>query len=246
MKKFRITESDAKLLIFLLSVLLISGSYFFVYKKDMQQIKVMQQANSEKQNTVTTLLNMVPYEEQVRQKTAIIMEKTEEIISHFPSQVTTEKAITIIEKIEDMTGIQISEIGFTMNQPMELINPAAEEAVLTEEVPAQDDTENITNSTEDVGVESTSNSLSGYSSTMTLSYSASYEELKKAVTEIYKYSDRMCISGMAIGYDAATGNLQGNRTLTMYALEGTDQIYKDPNLVQTNKGSQNIFRTKKK
>lgn len=73
--------------------------------------------------------------------------------------------------------------------------------------------------------------FTGWRSTMTISYQATYAGLKESIDHIVNYLNRKSIGNLTISFDSATGNLSGDIEITSYALEGFGTTYEDPIII---------------
>lgn len=80
-----------------------------------------------------------------------------------------------------------------------------------------------------------------YSSTVTMSVSGNYEQIKQMIEGIQNYEDKRTITSMSFTYNRATGNLSGSMIMNLYALSGKDIMYEKPNTGQVQHGTSNIF-----
>lgn len=85
--------------------------------------------------------------------------------------------------------------------------------------------------------------ITGYQTSVVLSYQATYEGLKKCIDYINDYKERMNISALTASFDSTTGNLTGTVTVTMYALYGAGKRYTPPQISGVKLGTDNIFGT---
>ena len=82
----------------------------------------------------------------------------------------------------------------------------------------------------------------GYRSTVNVSFTSTYDSLKKVVDFINKSKDRMTISEISATADDEESVLACAMTIDMYAISGTGEVYESPNVSNGNTGVDNIFR----
>lgn len=245
MKKMKMSDSELKLLFLLISLLLIAASYFLVFNKGMAKAETIEEENAQNQILVQQLQNMVARRAQVEEDTVSLNQEVEDIIARYPSDVTTEKAIVIVQDIENISGMHVSSIGFLMGN-----------LVSTADVNGQTDTAETTAETTDAGTTTESsaagstttapvytNDSFGYYAELTINYSASYESFKNMITYINGIEDRMTIPSITGSYDSTTGELSGTITVNMYYLTNTGKEYEDPEINRVQDGVTDIFGT---
>lgn len=223
MKKVNLSNSETRLLILLLALILIAGSYFFIFNKCTTKAAEIEISNEELSQTVTQLEAMVDRQEEVEAQTAECNRLVEEIIAKYPSDVTTEKAIAVVKEIENMTDMHVSSISFLMDNligDIAALN-AAEETV--QSVPA------------DAKV--------GYYAALSINYDASYKGFKEMVDYINGLKDRVTIPSISVTYDNETDRLAGVITIYLYYLTNTGKEYEEPEIRGIGNGVENVFQS---
>lgn len=208
------SDSQTKLILLLLALLLLAGSYFFVYKKYTADASALEQQNVADKATVTTLEDMVSRRPQVEAETAAYKEIIQNIIKKYPSDLPTEKVISIVQNTEDFSGIHVNDISFQMDNLVM----------------------NFTQASEEIPVPPT-----GYMASLGISYVASYDGLKSMVDYIGRQTDRMVMPAVSATYDPMTDLLTGSITYNFYYLKDVDKAYIPPVVPDSGKGVESIF-----
>ena len=230
MKKINLSNSELRLLILLLSLICLSGSYFLVFRKTVNKAVEIEALNEQKRTELATLEQMVGHQEEVEAETTEKNQLIEDIIAKYPSDLTTEKVISVVQKIEDNTKLHVSSISFLSD------NAIGDIATLTE-------TTN-TGETEEGAVQAADSSgNAGYYTALSMNYDASYEEFKEMVTYINNMEDRVTISAISASYDNETDRLTGVMTINLYYLTNTGKEYKAPEINGIGSGKVNIFES---
>lgn len=210
MKQKKISDREIKLLILLAALILLAVSYFGIFQKYTQEAEAIEASNVEDAATLNQLQMMAAREEEVKQETEDMKRQREEIIAKYPADVTDEKAIVLVQGLEDATDAKVNSIAFLMNNTV---------ASTLWDVPK------------------------GYYDSLSITYEASYDSLKKWVLAVEESEDRMTIPSVSAAYDEETGNLKGVITVNMYYLLETGKEYEAPVITGINKGTSDIFHS---
>lgn len=223
MKKVNLSNSETRLLILLLALILIAGSYFFIFNKCTTKAAEIETSNEELAQTVTQLEAMVDKQEEVEAQTAECNRLVEEIIAKYPSDVTTEKAIAVVKEIENMTDMHVSSISFLMDN---LIGDIA-----------------ALNTAEETVQAAPTDAKVGYYAALSINYDASYKGFKEMVDYINGLKDRVTIPSISVTYDNETDRLAGVITIYLYYLTNTGKEYEEPEIRGIGNGVENIFQS---
>lgn len=114
MKQRKISDREMKLLLLLAALLLLAISYFGVFQHFSEEAEVLETANVEDAAALSKLQAMAAREEEVRQETEDMNRKREEIIAKYPVDVPQEKAIYLVQELENTSGAAVTSISFLM------------------------------------------------------------------------------------------------------------------------------------
>lgn len=248
MNKLKLSDSDKRLLVIFLAIIIVVCSYFFVFTKNMDKASEIEEQNDKDRATVQQMEAMEANLPQVRENIKELKQKEANIIARYPADLKTEKVIEILQSIEDNNNsdFHIKSISFLMGSPM--IAPTADgTAEGSTDTAAADTSSTEAASTETAASDGTeaaaapSNPVSGYYATIGINYEASYTGLKDMIEYVNTYEDRMTISDTSASFDSETGGLSGTMTLNMYYLMNTGKEYIPPEFEGISKGVTNIF-----
>lgn len=241
MEKIKISESDKRLLIILLAVVLLAASYFLVFNSGMKKAQEIETANLTDNQRVMQLESMVARQESIVQETEELKQKEKAIIAKYPVDVTEEKVISIVQDIENRMDFKVDQITFMMDNLVGTADAAADtESTSTEDTTGESTETSSGTGTAEAATDSFLGVTGGYAS-ITLNYTASYTGLKKMVDYVNQSSDRMTMTAITSTFDEETGKLTGVLTLNMYYIKGTDKEYEPPVIDGIDKGVSDIF-----
>ena len=247
--KMKLSDSDKRLLIIFLAIVIIACSYFFIFSKEMSKAQDLEASNTTDSATVQQMEQMEAGLPTVRKNIKNLKAKEKKIIGNYPSDMKTEKVIETLQAIEDDNegDFHISEITFLMNNPLiadtatdttgdgstaDTSTDSTDTTASTESTEAADTTDNSS---------SASQSVSGYYASIGIKYKASYLGLKDMINYVNEFKDRTTITNFSATYDSSTGGLTGEMTLNMYYLMNTGKDYVPPIFDYMQKGTDNIF-----
>lgn len=240
MEKIKISESDKRLLIILLAVVLLAASYFLVFNSGMKKAQEIEAANLTDNQRVMQLESMVARQESIVQETEELKQKEKAIIEKYPADVTEEKVISIVQDIENRMDFKVDQITYMMDN----LVGSTDAVTGTEGTSTEDTNGDSTETSSETGTADTATDSSvvtgGYAS-ITLNYTASYTGLKKMVDYVNQSSDRMTMTAITSTFDEETGKLTGVLTLNMYYIKGTEKEYEAPVIDGIDKGVSDIF-----
>lgn len=255
MKKIKLSESEIKLLCLLFALIVIAGSYFLVFTPKMDEAAVIEEQNITDQGTVNHLESMVARKDEVEKETAEYEQQIKDIIAKYPSNITTEKSIEIVRKLEKNTKVHMKDINFEMNNFVGIIGeqPAAEDTSGETQEAAEGQTDTEATQTQETAesdvmiseLSDNTDSSVGYYAQLTMNYEASYEDFKKMIHYIGELEDRATVPIVSSAFDAESGKLTGSITVKMFYLTNTDKEYVEPDPGNIRSGVKNIFKTKR-
>lgn len=211
-----LSKRDKGLLLFLVGVILVACSYFFMYKPSMEKKATLEAELATVQAREAELVkldeNMDFYVSEIER---LKIEKAE-YLACFPADIKEESEIMYAVELEENVDIKFPSLNYGTD-------------VL---VMGDNSTEN------------TEATLAGYCLPMSMSYQASYAGLKNTILHTNQHVYRMVIDSVTASYDAASGYLVGDMTLNQFYIAGTENAYQEPYVPTIEIGLPNIFGTR--
>ena len=254
--KIKLSDSDKRLLIIFLAIVIIACSYFFIFSKEMSKAQDLEASNMTDSATVQQMEQMEAGLPTVRKNIKNLKAKEKKIIGNYPSDMKTEKVIETLQAIEDDNegDFHISEITFLMNNPLiadtatdttgdgstaDTSTDSTDTTASTESTEAAESTEEAEDTADDSA--SASQPVSGYYASIGITYKADYLGLKDMINYVNEFKDRTTITKFSAIYNSETGGVTGEMTLNMYYLMNTGKDYVPPIFDYMQKGTDNIF-----
>lgn len=207
MKTIGISDKEKQLLFIVLSVLLLVCAYFFGFTKLMDQAELIENSNKQDQATLKELQAMFDKQEEKKAETKQYKDKIYEIVHKYPVRVPQEKAITILQMMEDTLcppdlnaenkgkDFHIDTINFSMNNlVMDFSGDGAPK---------------------------------GCFDVMGIHFTCRYEQFKSLLKYVLDYADRSTAPSVSVEFDQITGILSGNINYRMYYLTKTESEFDD-------------------
>ena len=255
MNKINISDSDKRLLLIFFAVLIFAGAYFFIFNPNMKKAAEIAAENDSDKAAVEQLQMMEAQLPAIKEQIIDLKEKQEAIIERYPSDLTTEKIIWVLQDIQTHNDFQVTEASFLMNNQLgavetESVDAATDESAdaastdtSTETVEASEDSTGQADAAAEASEDSTgqADTPAGYYATVSISYEASYKGLKDMIAYVNAYPDRMTITQSDSQFDKETGKLVGSMILNMYYITNSGKDYVKPDFGSSTKGVENIF-----
>lgn len=246
MNKIKLSDSDKRLLIIFLAILMVTASYFFFFTRSMSKASDIEDGNTKDKTQVQQMEQMEAALPQLRENMKNLKQKQADIIAKYPSDIKTEKVIWILQDIEDHNDYHISDIAFAMYNPLQITPDVSDTTDTSADESSSDTTEETTNTetTDDSSTDTATNNVqavTGYYASIGVKYDATYEGLKDMLAYVNEYSDRITITDFSSSVDSETGRLTGDMTFSMYVITNTGKDYVEPKFDMMLKGVQNIF-----
>lgn len=255
MNKINISDSDKRLLLIFFAVLIFAGAYFFIFNPNMKKAAEIAAENDSDKAAVEQLQMMEAQLPAIKEQIIDLKEKQEAIIERYPSDLTTEKIIWVLQDIQTHNDFQVTEASFLMNNQLgavetESVDAATDESAdaastdtSTETVEAPEDSTGQADAAAETSEDSTgqADTPAGYYATVSISYEASYKGLKDMIAYVNAYPDRITITQSDSQFDKETGKLVGSMILNMYYITNSGKDYVKPDFGSSTKGVENIF-----
>ncbi|HKL80576.1 MAG TPA: hypothetical protein VJ888_09110 [Mobilitalea sp.] len=233
MRMSKISDREIKLLLVVLILAILLGTYQLGYQKFHKKTLSLKSENMNMLIGKNELLLKQLNGKKILVDTEELKFKTDRILAKFPSSLTQEKSIMLITYLSQLSGMKIYSISFRDTSMFYSPNTVSESSVNIE-VAIPDHAE--------AGLKQGFN-LKGYKTEVTFNYQTTYSGLKKCISQISNSEERMNISNLSAAFDNATGNLTGMMTLQMYAIDANESHYDGPVFDGVSIGRDNIFST---
>ena len=237
-----ISARDKKLLVYLIAISIIAGSYFFVAKPLLDKQAILNEEISELQQKVTHYTeiynNMDNYESQI----AEAQTKYNETCNKLFGGLNQDNTIMMVKDLENATDVWIARLSFTEEDVVfgeEIADATAEGSETTEGAEIAEGAETAVAD----GSEAAPASMQGVRQDLNIDYAASYDNFKRFIEYIENHDERLFISSINATYSVDSGLVGGSMVLSQYAILGTDKEYKAPEINNVTLGTDTIFKT---
>ena len=119
MKKISITDSEKKLLFIVLALAILAASYFFGFTKLNDAAAEVEKSNEKDATTVATLEGMVAKQAETERETKGYKDGIKAVIAKYPSNIKQDKAIYLVQELQDAIELDVGAIGFNMNKTVQ-------------------------------------------------------------------------------------------------------------------------------
>lgn len=207
-----------RLVVLLFAVLVIFFAYRFGFSPANEKADTLKAETEELESQINVFKaeekNKAKYEEGINTSS----EKCFDILERYGGGNTPEKTIMMLVNLEKTANMQVSSIAYGV------------------------DTNLL--ATESLKLNEKSKGVYLYTQPVSITYTATYEALKKAVDYINTYPERMNIESVTASYDMLSGQLSGSMVINLYSVFGAKSEYTAPVTDATIPiGTDNIFGT---
>ena len=240
-----ISARDKKLLVYLIAISIIAGSYFFVAKPLLDKQAKLNEEISELQQKVTHYTeiynNMDNYESQI----AEAQTKYNETCNKLFGGLNQDNTIMMVKDLENATDVWIARLSFTEEDVVfgEGIADANAEGDVAADATGEVATNDATEAATADGSEAAPASMQGVRQDLNIDYAASYDNFNRFIEYIENHDERLFISSINATYSVDSGLVGGSMVLSQYAILGTDKESKAPEISNVQLGTDTIFKT---
>ncbi len=214
MKQSALSNSDKRLLFFAGAIIVLAAAYFLVFSNLSSAAETIEEENEALEEQLKTLQSMLANVNVIEAETEEMIAARDEIIATYPAGVTVESAIERILGYESQTGITFSSTSFNLGNSLSVASSSDETT--------------------------SSGGVYGYYATLSLSYEASYEDLKDFMSYVLNENDRTVITSISMAHNSETGAVSGTISINLYYMIGTDVEYVTPEF-SVSEGVSNLF-----
>lgn len=248
----KVSKRDVLILLALVGILAVVGSYFLVYQPTMEEAQALEQENEQLQKRIDDLSSKMGNRDTYESETERMREEIEVIYQLFPVDVREENAILLAINQELLAPMEINTLTIEPLADVPITGAEEEEDVqYTYEI---DEIEKLEAQEGIVDEETAGSSITSADGTynpfglktrkVTMNYEVSYEGLKRSVKNLCMQTDRMTINEVTVAYDENSGLLKGSTMMDMYCIPGQEgKEYVEPDFGHILLGTDNIFGT---
>lgn len=248
MKKDKISERDLKALLGLGMLLMVGLAYFIGFQVLLSSAREIKSENMQLETRLQDLQAKYANKDAIQKETEEYNAKIDEIVALFPSKVTTEKVLyDLVGLSKNLGKMQYNSVKLEMNG---LFYPTTDGSATatTDTTQGADSTAASDTETAETGTSKTPGYSDGvitvYKSKITTQVkNLSYSALKTLIEEVHNYDGRLTIESLNLSFSKETGLLEGEIVFDFYALEGSPNEYKVPDISGIPSGLKNIFGT---
>ena len=236
----KLKKSDVSLLLAVIGILLVVGSYFLVYKKCGEKTDQLNAANAQLQTEVDYLQDLADHKQQYLDDTAAMQEEIDNILAQFPAAYKPEDEILYAKNLEEDFDVKIDTVTFGGSQAIEVATQTSAPAT---EQPAEGEAVEGDAAAAPAQTEPVQPQKLLYASPVSVSIATTYNSIKDVITKITTDPDRKSIESLSLAFDSESGDLTGAMSFSMYSMTGTDKTYTTPEISGVHFGTNNIFNS---
>lgn len=245
-------DREKQIIYILVGLIIVALAYFFGFTRFNEARAALVEENVKLQAEVKELRDMEARRAQVEQDTKDDIDEVTKIYGDYPVELRTQNLIDYFDKIEKQhKGLDFLTETFTLNmiyfQNGTVLESEIDSKELPEAVSAQESAGTTESTTEvETGPALDENNLpkevTGYHSSVAVTFTTNYTELKKIIEDVNRYPKRTTISDINIAAPEGVKEMTCTMTVNMYSVDGIAGAYDDLTFPEVQIGKQNIFK----
>jgi hypothetical protein len=209
----KITSRDKELMVLLVSCGIVAVSWFFGAERLRQMTEEAKAQNQEYQDELNRKNSILEKKEQYLQDTENYNQAYQLMLDQYPGGLAQDQQILFVTDIEKDFGTQVASVSYT--DPGTLYTFRSREP-------------------------DNANPYELKTSELRIPVDVSYEEWKRLIDYVFSCPDKDTIPGIVSSYDAASGTVHAEVTMSQYAITGEDRPFEQRE-AQAPTGTDNIF-----
>lgn len=245
-------DREKQIIYILVGLIIVALAYFFGFTRFNENRAVLVEENAKLQDEVKELRDMEANRAKVEQDTQDDINAVGEIYGDYPVELRTQNLIDYFDKIEkNHKNLDFKSETFTLNMIYFQNGAVLESEVDSKELPEAVSAQESAGSTENTAEAETApvldenglpKEVTGYRSSVAVTFSTNYTELKKILEDVNKYPKRTTISDINIASPEGMKEMTCSMTVNMYSVDGIEGTYDDLRFPEVQTGKQNIFK----
>ena len=238
MSNIKLTIMQKKIILIVASVLVLLGTYMFVYQRNMDTVTEVETANSKLENQVNYLQSLQTKVTELEQQSQEKETEMNDYLDCFAPKITLEKCIYYIYMMSVDSEIKVTSIEPGNEEKFfdtgKIVNGADTSATPEKEKKTQEET---------VIEKKKIGQMVGKKARYTVGLTGSYDNVMGALDWIRDHDENMSLGATTLAYDSGTGELSGTIEIMFYSMQGNGATYEEPDLSGFSFGEDNIFGT---
>ena len=221
------TDTNKKILLVLLGVIILFATFMYVVKPKMSSIKSLESDIDELQARYDDLCAKEAQKEQLLAETEEFNKQFDETVSKFAPDLNQENTVEFLKNTE----LDNDFVNMSVSMPRDTVFYILGQGAVTNQ---------------DEALDADKDAYVAYNNNYNINYSGTYEGLKSYLDYILNYKYRMAVETISINFDEEADSpimeCTGTVTLNTYAVKHEDRIADIPK-VDVEEGKENIFAT---
>jgi len=195
----KISDRDKKLILFVLLAAIIALPIFLFIRPKINKTKELEAELVSLNDRYTYLKDLSEKQPQYESEIARLNKERDAMIEGFPGGVLQENTVLFLKEIQDSEDHSVRALTVAF---------------------ADDEETEVTEASVDANGQYVEG-LTAIKSTATIDYCGEYDDVVEMLDYIFKYKDRMILSGITMELDTATNLIKGTVIFDQYAISGT-------------------------
>ncbi len=219
----KLKESDKNLLVILFCGILIFCAWFFGFRNITASTETITAEADELEKELKRLRDLAAGKDKFIADTETYTKDTEQRFTKYDTGFSQDYSIKFIEEIQNNTGTWIKGASLTSTQPVFTFGQ-------------------ITSTNPDRPGQTVYNSDKvGYSTSISISYQGTYDQVKDMIEYINTYQYKCTINSITTSYNSDAELVSGTMGITLYAITGEERKFEGASISNPFFGTTNIF-----
>lgn len=220
----KLTLAQIRILLILGAVVLLAGTYFLVFQKNMNEAKTYETETQKLTEEITKIESLQPKITDMEIYNSRYEDEMLEYAKSFPVKLTRQKAIYMLYRLQTQSGVEIQSINVGNEFPFYYKGRLLTTTTEQEEARAENEAEPMS----ELLVMDSMDEMVGSMASYEINVTGTSEQIYKAFDWITENEEKLSIGDVNIAFDSSTGKLNGTIGVNFYCMLGNGVPYKEP------------------
>lgn len=220
----KLTLAQIRILLILGAVVLLAGTYFLVFQKNMNEAKTYETETQKLTEEITKIESLQPKITDMEIYNSRYEDEMLEYAKSFPVKLTRQKAIYMLYRLQTQSGVEIQSINVGNEFPFYYKGRLLTTTTEQEEARAENEAEPMS----ELLVMDSMDEMVGSMASYEINVTGTTEQIYKAFDWITENEEKLSIGDVNIAFDSSTGKLNGTIGVNFYCMLGNGVPYKEP------------------
>lgn len=220
----KLTLAQMRILLILGAVVLLAGTYFLVFQKNMNEAKNYETETKKLTEEITKIESLQPKITDMEIYNSRYEDEMLEYAKSFPVKLTRQKAVYMLYRLQVQSGVEIQSINVGNEFPFYYKGRLLTTTTEQEEARAENEEAPMS----ELIVMDSMDEMVGSMASYEINLTGTSEQIYKAFDWITENEEKLSIGDVNLAFDGSTGKLNGTIGVNFYCMLGNGVPYKEP------------------